>query len=239
MKPYLAKTPKLIQALFPDYTWRIGADKKPDSKSDREIYLTFDDGPHPEITPWILKILANYNAKATFFCVGENVLKYPENYSQILEQEHSIGNHTFNHINGWKTSNKNYQNSVLKAEEIIKNKKREKRKEKREGESPSYQTTNNQQPTTKLFRPPYGKIKSSQSKFLIKNGFKIIMWDVLSYDFDINILKENCLENVIEHVQNGSIIVFHDSEKAFKNLEFVLPKTLEYFSKKGYVFKVL
>ncbi len=236
MKPYPAKTPKLIQALFSDYTWCIPVDKKSDLQAGGEIYLTFDDGPHPEITPWVLKMLVNYNAKATFFCVGENIIKHPEIYKQILQQKHSIGNHTFNHLNGWKTNNNTYFDNIDKTEEIIKKKKREKRKEKREGESP---TTNKQQATIKLFRPPYGKIKSSQSKFLIKNGFKIIMWDVLSGDFDQSISKEKCLQNVIEHVQKGSIIVFHDSEKAFKNLEFVLPKTLEYFSKKGYVFNAL
>jgi peptidoglycan-N-acetylglucosamine deacetylase len=233
MKPFFAKSPKLIQALFSDYTWRIATDI-------REIYLTFDDGPHPDITPWVLKILADYNAKATFFCVGENMVKYPEIYSQIIQQKHSIGNHTFNHINGWKTNNNTYFDNIYKTEEIIKKKEREKRKEKKEGESyPSDPTTNNRQATTKLFRPPYGKIKSSQSKILIKNGFKIIMWDVLSGDFDINIPKEKCFQNVINHVQKGSIVVFHDSEKAFKNLEFALPKTLEYFSENGYTFKAL
>ena len=213
MKPYFAKTPKLVQKLFSNYTWCQDFNNK-------EIYLTFDDGPHPEITEWVLNLLKKHNAAATFFCVGDNLLKYPKIFKEIIQQNHSIGNHTFDHLNGWNSSNKEYQNSVLKAEEVIHNSKFINHK--------SY-----------LFRPPYGKIKSSQAKLLIKEGYEIIMWDVLSADFDQMISKEKCLQNVIKNTKSGSIIVFHDSEKSFKNLEYVLPKVLEYFSKKGFAFKAL
>ena len=213
MKPYFAKTPKLVQKLFSNYTWCKDFNHK-------EIYLTFDDGPHPEITEWVLNLLKKHNAAATFFCVGDNVLKYPKVFKEIILQNHAIGNHTFDHLNGWNSSNKEYQNSVLKAEEVIHNSKFINHK--------SY-----------LFRPPYGKIKSSQAKLLIKEGYEIIMWDVLSADFDQMISKEKCLQNVIKNTKSGSIIVFHDSEKSFKNLEYVLPKVLEYFSKKGFAFKAL
>ena len=237
MKPYFVKTPKLVQQYFSNYVWNMGSAKK-------DIYLTFDDGPHSEITDWVLHLLKNYNASATFFCVGDNIKKYPKTYNELILQNHSIGNHTFDHLNGWKTSNKDYQNSVLKAEELISKQKREERTDLPAGkagkrELESIPTNNEQQPTTKLFRPPYGKIKSSQAKFLIKKGYQIIMWDVLSADFDQNISREKCLQNVIKNTKPGSIIVFHDSEKALKNLEYALPKVLEYFSEKGFEFKAL
>ncbi len=231
MKAYFTKTPKLIQKNFSKYLWNMSSNKK-------EIYLTFDDGPHPEITPWVLKILANYNAKATFFCVGENMVKYPKIFSQILEQKHSTGNHTFNHLNGWKTNNVTYINNIEQTEEIFREKKRKVRSEKSELLS-NLPSTKNQKLKTNLFRPPYGKIKPSQAKTLLSKGYQIIMWDVLSADFDTNISKEKCLQNVLKNTQNGSIIVFHDSEKAFKNLEYVLPKVLAYFSEKGFVFSGL
>jgi peptidoglycan/xylan/chitin deacetylase (PgdA/CDA1 family) len=186
----------------------------------KNIYLTFDDGPHPEITEWVLNLLKKYNAAATFFCVGENITKHPGVFEEIIFQNHTVGNHTFNHLNGWKSPNKDYIHSVLKAEEVIHNSKFINHK--------SY-----------LFRPPYGKIKTSQAKFLIKEGYEIVMWDVLSADFDQNTSKEKCLQNVLKNTKPGSIIVFHDSEKAFKNLEYVLPKVLEYFSEKGFTFKAL
>ncbi|MCF6222982.1 MAG: polysaccharide deacetylase family protein [Flavobacteriaceae bacterium] len=236
MKAYFTKTPKLIQKIFSEYIWSMGSNKK-------EIYLTFDDGPHPEITPWVLKILANYNAKATFFCIGENMLKYPKVFSQILKQKHCTGNHTFNHLNGWKTDNISYFNNIEQAEEIFREKKREKREERREkGEiirKFKSQIIKAKFQNSKLFRPPYGKIKPSQAKTLLRTGYQIIMWDVLSADFDKNISKEKCLQNVLKNTQNGSVIVFHDSEKAFKNLEYVLPKVLRYFSEKGFVFRGL
>ena len=228
MKYYFAKTPLIIQKYFDNYTWKIATDKK-------EIYLTFDDGPIPEITTWVLQTLSKFKAKATFFCVGDNILKYPDIFKEIIDQNHTIGNHTFNHLQGWKTNTYKYLQNIEKTEDAIKRLKIEVQKPK----TNIKQTTNNKQLATNLFRPPHGKIKSKQSKNLKNKGYRIIMWDVLSGDFDQNINKENCLQNVVKYTNKGSIIVFHDSEKAFKNLQYTLPKALEYFTKKGYVFKAL
>jgi len=206
MKSYFVKTPKIIQNIFSNYTWKIATNKK-------EIYLTFDDGPIPEITPWVLNTLSKFNAKVTFFCVGDNVQKHPRIFKQILDQKHAVGNHTFNHLEGWKTNTEAYLNNIEKTEELIQN--------------------------SKIFRPPYGKIKPKQAKFLINKGYQIIMWDVLSADYNQTISQKKCYQNVIKNAANGSIIVFHDSEKAFKNLEYTLPKVLAYFTEKGFVFKAL
>lgn len=212
MKPYFIKTPSLIKFIFKNWIWSF-------SNKEKVIYLTFDDGPTPEITGWILHQLKKYNAKATFFCIGKNINNYPDIFKSILNEEHSVGNHTNNHLNGLKTKNGKYLENILLAEQQI--------------ETSSKPKTQN----SKLFRPPYGKIKLSQAKKIRKNNYKIIMWDVLSADFDLSISKEKCLQNVIDKTKNGSIIVFHDSIKASKNLKFVLPKILEYFSAKGFVFK--
>jgi len=206
MKLYLTKTPRLIQQIFKKYTWRFFTDKK-------EIYLTFDDGPTAEITNWTLDILKKYNAKATFFCIGKNVVSEPEIYNRILEEKHQVGNHTNNHLKG-STRSKTYIENTLLAEKQLDNK-------------------------AKLFRPPYGKIKTCQAKKLQSLGFKIIMWDVLSADFDTSISSQKCLENVLKNTTNGSIIVFHDSKKAAEKLTYVLPKVLEYYSEKGYIFKAI
>lgn len=210
MNFYFTKTPRIITRIFSNYTWRFSSKKK-------EIYLTFDDGPTPEITSFVLSELKKHNAKATFFCIGKNIENHPEIFNTILSDGHTIGNHTQNHLNGWKHKTFNYLENVLKCEKIISNKLEE----------------------SKLFRPPYGKIKSSQAKELIKRGYKIIMWDVLSADFDTSISKEKCLQNVLKNTKNGSIIVFHDSIKASEKLRFVLPKILNYFSKKGFTFKAI
>lgn len=201
------KTHWIIKKLFSNYVWEI-----PNNKN--KVYLTFDDGPTPEITEWTLNQLREYNAKATFFCIGDNIRKYPDIFQKVINEGHSIGNHTFNHLNGWKTSTLDYIENVK-----------------------LYETEHCKLNTEhcKLFRPPYGKIKPSQSKILRKLGYKIIMWDVISYDFDATISKEKCLENVLKNVKSGSIIVFHDSKKAFSNLEYVLPRTLEYLKEKGLV----
>ncbi|WP_347173483.1 polysaccharide deacetylase family protein [Polaribacter uvawellassae] len=207
MKLYLTKTPRIIQQIFKNYTWYFSSDKK-------EIYLTFDDGPTPEITEFVLSELRKHNAKATFFCIGKNVAEEPEIYNQIIEEEHQIGNHTNNHTKGSKTKTKAYIENIMLAEKQLQN-------------------------NAKLFRPPYGKIKRSQAKKLRSLGFKIIMWDVLSADFDTSISKNKCLENVLKNTTNGSIIVFHDSVKASEKLKYVLPKVLKYYSEKGFVFKAI
>jgi peptidoglycan/xylan/chitin deacetylase (PgdA/CDA1 family) len=208
---YWIKTNKLIKLIFSNYVWDI-------STVEKKVYLTFDDGPTPEITAWVLNQLKEFNAKATFFCIGENIQKYPEIFDSILTNGHTIGNHTFNHHNGWKTKTSDYIENVLLCKEVIRK-----------------QTTDN----TQLFRPPYGKIRKSQANLLRKNGYKIIMWDVLSADFDASISPEKCLHNVIRNTQPGSIIVFHDSEKSHKNLVFTLPKFLTFLKQNNYVCEVI
>ena len=202
---FWVKTNRIIKWIFPNYVWNIPND-------EQKVFLTFDDGPTPEITEWVLEQLKKYNAKATFFCIGNNIEKYPEIFQKTIAEGHAIGNHTFNHLNGWKTS----------TEEYIENAK-------------LYETQNPKLVTRNLFRPPYGKIKHSQSKILRKLGYKIIMWDVLSRDYDQSISATQCLENVLSNIETGSIIVFHDSVKAEHNLKYVLPKTLEFLKEKGFV----
>ncbi len=202
MKSYLVKTPKLVSRLFPKRLWAF-ANKK------NTVFLTFDDGPIPEVTPWVLQQLKKYNAKATFFCIGDNVMKHPNVFKQVIKDEHGIGNHTFNHINGWKNATQTYIQNIEKFEKEVPIK-------------------------TILFRPPYGKITSNQAKKLTERGYKIVMWDVLSADFDTSISKEKCVSNVLNNIEEGSIVVFHDSLKSFKKLNYVLPIVLEYISKKGW-----
>lgn len=199
------------------YVWDI-------PNNEKTVYLTFDDGPTPEVTEWVLSQLKKYQVEATFFCIGNNIEKHPDIYSKVILDGHSIGNHTFDHLNGWKTSkNKYLENVALCEEKILK----------------FENTPNNFNRGAKLFRPPYGRTKLSQAKILREKGYKIIMWDVLSADFDRTISPEHCLENVLKHVQSGSIIVFHDSVKAFPNLEYTLPRTLEFLSKNNYSCKAI
>ncbi|MDB5196496.1 MAG: polysaccharide deacetylase [Flaviaesturariibacter sp.] len=205
MHRYLIKTPWWLKRLFPSYTWSMPAD-------DKAIYLTFDDGPHPTITPWVLAELKKYNAGATFFCLGENVALYPAVYQQIVAAGHRVGNHTQHHLNGWKTPVEDYIANVAKASTLI---------------------------SSSLFRPPYGRIKRNQAKGIKKvlgADTKIIMWDVLSADFDTTISAEACLQNVMKHTAPGSILVFHDSEKAYPHLSYVLPLLLAQLSQQ-YSFK--
>jgi len=202
---YLVKTPQFIQNLFPNYTWRIS------EESSKELYLTFDDGPIPEVTPWVLDQLEQYDAKATFFCVGDNIRKYPDVFRQVREEGHAVGNHTFNHLNGWNTDNIPYFHNVRHCANQVR---------------------------SVLFRPPYGRLKPKQAQFLQRH-YRIIMWDVLSGDFDPNLSKESCLRNVTRHARGGSIVVFHDSLKAQEKLQYVLPRVLDHFSREGYTFSAL
>ena len=199
--------------IFSKYTWRFSISKK-------EIYLTFDDGPTPEITTFVLNELKKHNAKATFFCIGKNISTHPEIFKQIIKEDHSVGNHTQNHLNGWKNKTQDYIKNTLEVERIL-------------------QLSNFKTLKLNLFRPPYGKIKQKQAKYLLSKGYKIIMWSVLSGDFDTNLSKEKCLQNVLKNTSNGSIVVFHDSVKAAEKVKYVLPKVLEYFSKKGFQFKAI
>ena len=203
MKSYLVKTPQFVQRLFPKRVWAFPSTKK-------EVYLTFDDGPIPEVSPWVLDLLKEYQAKATFFCIGDNISKHPEVFNRIITEGHSFGNHTYNHLNGWKTGIDDYISNCSKFEEIL------------------HSVQNDKLTINNLFRPPFGKLTSKQSKMLQGKGYKIIMWDVLSADFDQSISKEKCLENVLKNIQVGSIVVFHDSLKAEEKLRYVLPKVLEY-----------
>lgn len=206
---YLVKTPWWLKRFYDKYTWNMPA-------GDKTLYLTFDDGPHPVATPFVLKQLKEHNALATFFCIGKNVIDYPEIYKQTINEGHTVGNHTFSHYNGWKMNDELYLQDIAKASQHI---------------------------GSNLFRPPYGRITSFQAKNLepVMKGKepKVIMWDVLSGDFDTACTKEQCLANVLLASVPGSIIVFHDSEKAFPKLEYTLPKVLRYFSEKGYLFKSL
>ncbi|MBN1116058.1 MAG: polysaccharide deacetylase family protein [Bacteroidales bacterium] len=195
-------TPLFIIRLYKSLIWHGKRDKK-------VIYLTFDDGPTPLITKKVLDILDGFGAKATFFCLGRNVERNPELCIEILNKGHTIGNHSYSHLKGWRTPVKEYVRDVELAAQLI---------------------------DSKLFRPPYGRIRQLQSKILIKR-YRIIMWDVLSHDYNQKLPAKMCLRNVIRSTKNGSIVVFHDSVKASKNLFEVLPKFLEHFINVGYSFK--
>lgn len=206
MHRYFIKTPWIAKKIFFNYIWSLPA-------TGRDIYLSFDDGPHPEITPWVLDLLAQYEAKASFFCIGNNVALYPEVYKRIINEGHAVGNHTYHHLNGWKTSEAAYISDVKQAAQLI---------------------------DSKLFRPPYGKIRSLQAKNLLNvlgADTRIVMWDVLSGDFDRAFTSQQCYENVIRNIAPGSIVVFHDSEKAFPHLKIVLPRVLEFLKEANYSMK--
>jgi peptidoglycan/xylan/chitin deacetylase (PgdA/CDA1 family) len=194
----------LFEHIYPSLTWKM-------DRKEKVLYLTFDDGPIPEVTPWVLEILQKFNAKATFFCIGQNAKKHPEILKNILDAGHTVGNHTMNHLNGWKSSCTEYSQDVMNCKKHI---------------------------DSSLFRPPYGKIKPSQVKEL-KNKFKIIMWDVLSKDYDRSLNGNDCLERIKRKSRNGSIVVFHDSLKAEERLRFALPETLKFFSESGFNFKAI
>ena len=201
---YFTRMPWLLKKFYSECVWEIPSKEK-------IIYLTFDDGPHPIATPFVLDELKKYNAKATFFCIGKNVVVEKSLYRRILDEGHRVGNHSFNHLNGWKSKNLLYLEDISKAAKYI---------------------------DSNLFRPPYGRI----SKFQIRNlkselGFKIVMWSVLSGDFDPKISGNVCAENILFKTGPGSIVVFHDSEKAFDRLRYALPVVLKHFSEQGYRFE--
>lgn len=201
---YIVRPSYLLRKIYPKAIWRMPSNEK-------KIYLTFDDGPVPVITPWVLDVLKRENIKATFFCVGENVSKNTEIYKRILDEKHAVGNHTYNHIKGWNAHGNQYIRNVIKCAEVV---------------------------NSRLFRPPYGRIKKSQLALITKQ-YSVIMWDVLSGDYDKNTDPEQCLKNVVNNVRNGSVIVFHDSFKAQKNMEYALPKVIQFAKEQGFSFEIL
>lgn len=201
---YLAKTPVLIQWLWPGFIWKMPTREK-------VLYLTFDDGPIPEVTPWVLDTLRTAGAKATFFCVGDNVRKHPQVYKRLLSEGHGVGNHTFNHLNGIKTADADYLENVGRCADWV---------------------------SSRLFRPPYGRLRKAQ-RAALQQHYKIVLWDVLSGDFDASISSEQCLRNITRHARPGSVVVLHDSLKAQRHLQFVLPRLLAYFQERGYRFEAI
>jgi peptidoglycan-N-acetylglucosamine deacetylase len=204
----LHRTPFFLPLLFPSLVWRM-------SNTGKDLYLTFDDGPVSGPTEFVLEELHQSGIKATFFCIGDNVRKYPTVFEKVMNSGHAIGNHTFNHINGWKNSPQDYLENVRLFEKYLPD------------------SIN----TPSIFRPPYGKITRGQIRALV--DYRIIMWDVLSRDYDKHLSGERCLRKTIKASRPGSIIVFHDSYKAEKNLRFVLPRFIKHFQQQGYAFKTL
>ena len=197
------KPPKILRRLMPDLIWEI--------EDGEGVFLTFDDGPTPGVTEWILATLARYDARATFFVLGKNVELYPDLYRRIVDAGHRVGNHTYSHQKGWKMSLERYTEDVDFANDLL---------------------------HTDLFRPPYALITPAQAR-LLGQRYKLVMWDVLSRDYSRRISPRACLRNVVPHLEPGAIIVFHDSEKAFRNLRYALPRTLEAIRKKGLACKTI
>lgn len=206
---FFHKTPALIKMLYPSLTWSMPTGEK-------KIYLTFDDGPIPELTPWVMQQLTEYQIRATFFCVGENIERNTTIAEELLSEGHKLGNHTFNHLNGWVTKKSTYIENVGKCSHVLKN----------------IQASDN------LYRPPYGKISRAQIAAL-KDDYQIVMWDVLTGDFSQRLAPEACLKKSIDATSPGAIVVFHDNVKASKNLKYTLPRYLNYFLERGYSFDTL
>jgi peptidoglycan/xylan/chitin deacetylase (PgdA/CDA1 family) len=211
---YVSRPPFFLPWYYPDFTWRKATDEK-------LVYLTFDDGPIPDVTSFVLNTLKKFQIPATFFCIGDNIEKHPELFQQILAEGHQVGNHTFNHLKGWDTADERYVQNFWQCQ---------------------------QHTQSHLFRPPYGRIKKSQAKSIRQSwqeqnphaaALEIVMWDVLTGDFDTSLSGEACYQNVVNNVRNGSIIVFHDSVKAWDRLSVALPKAIEYLLAKGYQFALL
>ncbi len=206
MNLFLHYSPFWLKAFFPDYDWRVKTEEK-------EIFLTFDDGPIPGVTEYVLDTLERFDARATFFCIGDNVRKHPGIYEKILDGGHSVGNHTYNHLNGWKTSPEAYITNYEKCQVQL-----------------GRETT--------LFRPPYGRIRKSQAGML-PDHVRVVMWDVLSGDFSKSVSPEQCLSKSIQYAREGSIVLFHDSLKAWRNMSYALPGFLEHFTEREFRFSPL
>jgi peptidoglycan-N-acetylglucosamine deacetylase len=197
--------PFFLPLLIPSLTWKV-------ETNDKVVYLTFDDGPHPEITPWVLDQLKAYGAKATFFCVGQNVVNHPKTFQSVLYEGHKVGNHTFNHLSGWSHSQNAYLQNIDACAEVV---------------------------NSRLFRPPYGRVVPWQIDTIKQKGYQIIMWDILTQDYNANIDIQNAITTTIRKTKPGSIIVFHDSVKAEAQLKQILPAVLQELSSQGYKFKSL
>lgn len=204
---YFVKKPSWLRRFYGDCTWEM-------CTNDKVLYLTFDDGPNPLETPFVLDQLSKFNAKGTFFCIGENVIKHPHIYDSLAKEGHAVGNHSFSHIDGWKTNNKKYFSDIARASEVI---------------------------SSGIFRPPYGHITWNQVNRLKADDFKLktILWNVLSADFDERTPAERCFANVRDNAKAGSIILFHDSSIASRNLRYALPRVLAHFSANGYRFEAI
>lgn len=201
---FIEQPPQLIRYLYPSAIWRM-------DKDERAVYLTFDDGPIPRVTPWVLDILDRYGIKATFFMVGDNIRKHPDEFRMVVEKGHRIGNHTFNHIRGLSYDINSYLENTDKACRMMMN--------------------------TNLFRPPHGYMSPKQYAEL-KKRYKIIMWDLVTRDYNRKFNGEQILQKVKKYVRNGSIITFHDSLKSEENIRYALPKAIEWLMEQGYEFKV-
>ncbi len=202
---YPPKMPWLIQQFFPKFLWRMPATIPP------TLYLTFDDGPIPDITPWILEQLEQYQAKATFFCVGDNIRKYPAIFEQVKAAGHTIGNHTYHHLDGWKTSTADYLQNVADCQQLTQ---------------------------SNLFRPPYGKITPRQAAALFEQ-YKIVLWEITTWDFEASLSANDCTQKIIKNATNGSIILLHDNVKSWNRLKETLPAILEHYTKAGFSFGAL
>ncbi len=210
---FIHRTPFFLPWLYPNLVWRIPTKQK-------ELFLTLDDGPVPGPTEFALDVLKEHKAKATFFCIGDNVQKHPDVFKRILQEGHAVGNHTFNHLNGWHTPKPEYVKNAFLCDAAM-----------------DLPHIGNEMKKVILFRPPYGRITRSQIKALL--AYKIIMWDVLSFDYTESITPEACLKNSIKATRPGSVIVFHDSLKAEKNMRYALPRFIAHFTDRGYSFNVI
>ncbi len=218
--PLPVRVPSFVKWMHPSwYIW----DKQSQKKT---IYLTFDDGPIPEVTEWVLDILSQKKIKATFFCIGDNAQKHPSIFKEIIAQKHQVGNHTQNHLKGWRTDTQTYLANVAEAEATM-------------SSIIAPQESQNHIVQFPLFRPPYGKVKRIQAKTLRKKGYQIIMYRTVAYDWEAAVSPEQCLQHIIKNTRNGDLIVFHDSVKAFKNMKYALPRAIDHFLEKGYSFTTL
>lgn len=207
MSFFLHKSNFLLRTVYPECWWKV------EDSAEPTIYLTFDDGPIPDVTEFALEQLDKYAAQATFFCIGDNVRKHRDVLYKVLEAGHMVGNHTYNHLNGWKTDDQVYLENIQLCQQLL-------------------------GVETSLFRPPYGRIKKTQVAEVIEN-YSIVMWDVLTGDFDPGLPADVCLRKTIQYTKPGSIVVFHDSQKAWPTMRYVLPRILAHFTERGYSFRAV